>query len=100
MCPVCWATMISAFSIYLAAAAAVLIWRDWLAVLVALALLIVSGLRSLDVAAIPWSILAAFAGALAIRIGWILIFYRERIIFVSAWKRAVAFATARCPNRN
>jgi hypothetical protein len=78
----------------------VLIWRDWLAVLAAVALLIVSGLHSLDVAAIPWSILVTLAGALAIRIAWILIFYRERLIFVSAWKRAVALAAARCPNRN
>jgi hypothetical protein len=99
MCPVCWATMLASFSIYFGAAAALLIWRDRLALLLALALLACSSLHSLDVSTIPWNVLAALVCALVLRIVWILLLWRDRLAFFNAWKRARGLALTRCPNR-
>jgi hypothetical protein len=91
--------MLAAFSIYFAGTAVVLVWRDLLALSLALTLLAGSALHSLGAVGIPWILFLAAAVALASRVIWILFFFRERVLFVGAWRRAKETAAIRCPKR-
>src|SRR4051794_12691285 len=100
MCPVCWATVLAAFSMYLGVTAAVLLWRDWPSLILALALLILAAFHSEALVAISWASFAAIGLTLVLRVAWVLVVHGERVALWGAWRRAQAIAAKRCANRN
>jgi hypothetical protein len=101
MCPVCWATALAAFVVYLCVAAFVVVGRDLASVLVA-AILGASGLlqRFGESVFLPWWWYVVVACLLLARVGYLLIRHRGTLLVVVLWRRAVDWAIAFRRSRN
>lgn len=98
MCPICWATLLAAFSTSIEVSAAIMTWRDRWTLLLAAGLLTLAGVHQFGVALVPWRGFAVAMAALIVRIAWVALRQRDKLSVFAAWRRATAFAAVRCPN--
>ena len=100
MCPMCWAAALAAFAVLFALSAAVVAGTDG----VSLTLAAVAGLtgslqRWGDNVFVPWWWYAIVCGALALRIGYLIVVDRRRLLVARVWNQARCYAAGRCPNK-
>jgi len=94
MCPLCWATMFATVSVSVGGAAAVVVWRDWLSLALAVVVVVTASIQLFGWMTIPWWGFVLMVTALIARFIWLVARHRERILFVNAWRRAKAIRAA------
>lgn len=97
MCPVCWATLLASFSIFSALSAVVVAVKDILSWALAAVTIGAALAHRANLAWFPWWAFIALIVALASRIGWLTVWYRDQLLIVTAWQRAADVAKLHCP---
>jgi len=95
MCPMCWATALAAFVVYLGVATILLVGRDLTTVMVG-TILGGSGLlqRFGEDVFLPWWWYVFVAAGLLSRVVYLLLRHRNRLLAVVMWRKAVDWAIA------
>ena len=98
MCPVCWATLLASFSMLIAPLAAAVAAKDWLTLLLAMSLAAAAVLHQIGEVYSPSWLFAGLFCALPVRIIWLVLQRRERLLVILAWGQARTLAKGSCPS--
>ena len=99
MCPICWATALASFGGLLAISVLSLAATDIWTLATATVLGAMSIVHRTGFALVPWWIFAALVGIAIVRILYLLVFNRDRLLVVKAWGHACQIAARRCSKR-
>jgi len=95
MCPMCWATAIAAFVVYLCVTTIVVVGRDIATVMVGVVLGGSGLLQKIgDEIFLPWWWYVGVSVLLLCRVLYLLVRARDQLLVVMVWRRAVDWAIA------
>ena len=100
MCPLCWATLLAAFSLSVGTSVVLIAGRDRWTLLLASGLILLAAAYQFEAFGVPWSAFAGLMAAAMLRVAWLALRRRDRMWLFAAWRRAADFAAARCPKRS
>jgi hypothetical protein len=99
VCPICWVTALASVSMLLALSALLVAATDRWTLAAATVLGATSVMHRAGIGLVPWWLFALMTGIAVCRVAFLLVFNRERLLFVKAWGHACQIAARRCPKR-
>lgn len=99
MCPLCWATAIASFGGLIVIAVLSMAGSDRLAFALASLLGTATIVHRTGLQLIPCWCFVALIVAVAVRVSYLLLLRRERLLAYQIWRRACLIAADRCPRR-
>lgn len=99
MCPLCWATALASFGGLLVLAVLTTAGSDRPTFAMAALLGGVCVLEKTGLQSIPWWCLVLLIASLTLRICYLMVLAREKLLAYKVWNRACQLAAARCPRK-